>query len=81
MPTAIDYFLREIAAKGISHSDVARAAWGARGSNAAINHWKRLRGVAGTKQQDLRYEDIKALCLALGLDPVRAVIEIEKLEK
>ena len=81
MAKSVDYFLREIEAKGMSHSGVARAAWGEKGSNAAINYWKRLRGAAGTKQQGLKYEDIKALCLALGLDPVRAVIEIEKMEK
>lgn len=81
MNTAVEYFEMKAREIGMNHSELARKAFFNKGENAALNYWKRLRGVAGTKDQNLRFEDIKALCFALGIDPTRALLEIEMMEK
>ena len=81
MNAAVEYFEKKAEEKNMNHSDLARAAWGSKGENAAINYWKRLRGVAGSKIQRLSYEDMKSLCFALGLDLPRTLFEIEQEEK
>jgi len=83
MSTVIEYIDRKRKAAGIkSHSALARKAWPDLEPGKAVAYWKRLRAASGyEKPQRMQYNDLKAVCTALGLDVARVSWDLEQLER
>ena len=82
MSNVIGYFEKKRKEAGIkSHAALARKAWPGMGPGKAQAYWKRLRAASGyEKPQRMQFDDLKAVCSALGLDVAKVSWELDQLD-
>jgi hypothetical protein len=82
MSNVLEYFEKKRKeAKIKSHAALARKAWPDMEPGKAQAYWKRLRAASGYKKpQRMQYDDLRAICNALGLDAARVSWELDQLD-
>jgi hypothetical protein len=74
----VDYFDKVRKERGFTQQKFADLLWPDKAGNSALMRWRRIRGLKGYEPQELRANDIEAMCQVLGLDLASTTWRIQK---